>query len=360
VFLSRALVLAYAGRWHDVRELAERWMGEVRLAGKFPTATARLVWAEATRALGHRDVAAAEMQRAAEDLQEMRPLVPLHLARALLTAGDAQAAAEIVNVEDATARMGPRFAAARAILGDVASRLEDSALWERCLESLRGEARPLLVVYAPISVDRVRARLAMRLRRWAEAIEWFEQALAELHAGRAWYEYAQACLDYAEMRRRRRRRGDDTKAAALEAQAKELLISLGIEHDESRPSPGARDGDRFALTGRELEVLDLLSRGLRNQEIADALTLSRRTVERHLENIFAKMDVKSRAEAIVSAVAEGIVAPQMPDQPSLTRDEQGGRLQGSCPSCGVVPSHLQGQYGSRDGARSSRPPAGPG
>lgn len=305
--LSRALVLGYAGRWHQVKELCECWMGQVRLAGRFQVATARLIWAEAALALGHGQAALDEMRRAVVDLDEMRPLAPLHLARALLAAGETQAAAETVESAAPMAGESPRFAAARAMLGDLASRLDDAALWKSSLESLANERHPMLVVYVPISVDRVRGRLAARLKRWALAVECFERALAMLGEGGATWELAQTYLDYADMRRLRRRRGDDTKANALKIQAARLLATLGID-GRNAATAGPANGNRFGLTGRELEVIDLLTSGLRNQEIADTLTLSRRTVERHLENIFVKMGVKSRAEAIVLAVEDGLAA----------------------------------------------------
>lgn len=55
------------------------------------------------------------------------------------------------------------------------------------------------------------------------------------------------------------------------------------------------------LTERELEILALLSEGLSNKEISDATTVALSTVKWHLKNIFAKLGVSSRAEAIVAA-----------------------------------------------------------
>lgn len=57
------------------------------------------------------------------------------------------------------------------------------------------------------------------------------------------------------------------------------------------------------LTPRELAVLQLVSRGLRNKEIASQLGVSNRTVEGHLSNILAKLGVSSRTAAVVRAVA---------------------------------------------------------
>ena len=61
------------------------------------------------------------------------------------------------------------------------------------------------------------------------------------------------------------------------------------------------------LSDREMEVLKLATRGLSNQEIADELCLSLRTVQAHLGHIFNKLQVSSRTEAVVRALKEGWV-----------------------------------------------------
>lgn len=76
-----------------------------------------------------------------------------------------------------------------------------------------------------------------------------------------------------------------------------------------RASAVPTPGNRFGLTGRELEVLALVAGGHRNSEIAEVLMISHRTVERHLDNIFAKMGVDTRTEAVVKAVQEGLIEP---------------------------------------------------
>ena len=60
------------------------------------------------------------------------------------------------------------------------------------------------------------------------------------------------------------------------------------------------------LTARELEVLDLVARGLENRRIARELHLSDKTVRNHVSNIFAKLHVADRAEAIVRARDAGL------------------------------------------------------
>jgi len=68
---------------------------------------------------------------------------------------------------------------------------------------------------------------------------------------------------------------------------------------------GARNGEQ--LTERELEILRLAARGMGNKEIAKQLALSVPTVKAHLVNIFNKMAVGSRTEAVLHAVRKGWV-----------------------------------------------------
>jgi DNA-binding NarL/FixJ family response regulator len=63
------------------------------------------------------------------------------------------------------------------------------------------------------------------------------------------------------------------------------------------------------LTLREQEVLQLLARGLTNQEIADQLIMSVHTVRSHVKAIFSKLDVTSRAAATRAALDRGLVGP---------------------------------------------------
>lgn len=61
------------------------------------------------------------------------------------------------------------------------------------------------------------------------------------------------------------------------------------------------------LTPRELEVLELAARGLRNRAVADKLGISVRTVEGHFNSIFAKLGVSSRMEAVLYGLSQHLV-----------------------------------------------------
>ena len=66
-----------------------------------------------------------------------------------------------------------------------------------------------------------------------------------------------------------------------------------LGHRVVRPARGTGDGP---LTARELEIAEFVAAGRTNREIAEQLVLSTRTIEAHLRNIYAKLDVRSRVE----------------------------------------------------------------
>jgi LuxR family maltose regulon positive regulatory protein len=80
--------------------------------------------------------------------------------------------------------------------------------------------------------------------------------------------------------------------------------------DSGSPSRAANAKLVEPLTDRELEVLALLRERLSNKEIAQVLVLSPATVKRYSANIYAKLDVNRRWDAVVKAEALGILPPR--------------------------------------------------
>ena len=78
-----------------------------------------------------------------------------------------------------------------------------------------------------------------------------------------------------------------------------LKRAMGLQVSEDKPR------SKESLTEREIEVLKLAAQGMSNKEIAENLSVTVRTVKAHISNLFAKMDVASRTEAILKAVREG-------------------------------------------------------
>jgi len=74
-----------------------------------------------------------------------------------------------------------------------------------------------------------------------------------------------------------------------------------------RTSDKTRELQAQPLTDRETEVLRLAAKGQSNKQIADKLSLSMRTVQAHLRNVFNKLNVGSRTEAVISALKIGLL-----------------------------------------------------
>jgi len=106
----------------------------------------------------------------------------------------------------------------------------------------------------------------------------------------------------------------DAEGAQLEFEAaRQVFESLGAAPDLARvrtllePDRAPTSGSRDVLTAREIEVLRLVAAGRTNRLIAEALSLSEKTVDRHLSNIFDKLGVSSRAAATAYGIQNGLL-----------------------------------------------------
>jgi two-component system, NarL family, response regulator LiaR len=129
-----------------------------------------------------------------------------------------------------------------------------------------------------------------------------EHVIGILEAGAAGYLTKMVC-------------GDDVSRAIRAIVAGEAVLTPSILHQilRSVPRESAKNvpqgvGDK--LTTRELFILKLAARGMSNKDIATQLNLSVRTIKAHLVDIFSKMGVCSRTEAVVTGLKAGLLTLQ--------------------------------------------------
>ncbi len=94
-------------------------------------------------------------------------------------------------------------------------------------------------------------------------------------------------------------RDSDCLHLTLSRRQRELLLLLEEQHTQALTSL-----DQYQLTPRELEVLNWVAKGKTNRDIAEILGMSPRTVNKHLEHIFVKLGVETRAAAAALVVGK--------------------------------------------------------
>ena len=299
--IHRAEILQIRGAWDEALVEAERGRqrfaqrGDRRAAGE-----ASYRCGEILRVRG--DLARAEeaFRDASRLGREPQPgLALLRLAQARIDA----ASAAITVVLDAAAgwaeraRLLPAYVEIALATGEIDGA---RAACDELDEIARRNGRAMLLACAAQARGAVElaagdARAAARLLRRASRL-WLELE--------APYEAAQARLLVAEACRSMH--DDGTAELELEA-ARDEFARLGAEIDlaRARRAPAAAGG--HGLTPRELQVLRRLATGESNKAIAARLGLSRRTVDRHVSNLYAKLDVSSRAAATAYAYEHELV-----------------------------------------------------
>jgi ATP/maltotriose-dependent transcriptional regulator MalT len=160
--------------------------------------------------------------------------------------------------------------------------------------------RPLLAMAA-----QARGAVALAIDDPNSALPELRQAFQDWQALDAAYEAAR-CRELIAVALRRL--GDIDSAQVELAAASGTFIRLGAFADAQRLAPlGDSEEVPAGLTEREVEVLRLVATGMSNSAIASNLTLSEKTVSRHLSNIFAKLGVSSRTAAAAFAFEHQLV-----------------------------------------------------
>jgi DNA-binding CsgD family transcriptional regulator len=296
--VHRAEVLQLDGAWRDALEEARR-AGERFVETKNPAAgLARYRQGELLRLQG--EFAEAEDAYKAASALGWEPQPGLAQLRLAQGRSDAAAAA-IRRAEAATtlalerARILPAFVEIMLAVGDVESARR------ACLE-LEELARGYESAMLGAMVAHARGAVQLAEGDAQAALVALRTASETWHALEAPYEIARTRILVGEACRLL----GDKEAATLEHEAaRNIFERLGAKPDLVRM--GARGSVSHGLSRRELEVLRLVAAGKSNRDIAIALVISEHTVARHVQNIFAKLRVSSRAGATAFAFEHDLV-----------------------------------------------------
>ncbi len=155
------------------------------------------------------------------------------------------------------------------------------------------------------------ARAEQALGRLDEAIAHYEAGIALAGPGDFGPALTRARVALAEALAQRAARGDRQRAAALASIAVVDARRLGLLALLPRATTLARGLSRSPgrLSPRERGIARHIAAGRSNRDIAEALVLSERTVETHVQNVLTKLDFHSRAQVAAWAVGEGLAGP---------------------------------------------------
>jgi DNA-binding CsgD family transcriptional regulator len=311
--VHRAEVLQLGGAWREAIEETQRAARRAPLAHDLPgEADAAYQRAELHRLQGALVEAEEAYQRAGQLGREPQPGLALlrmaqgrradaagALRRVLGATTDDLGRARLLPAEvEIQLALGARDEARRACaeLEEIAARLSAACVRSgdttAILGALAGEARGALHL-----ADGEPQAALPPLRR---AFQVWQQLAAPYLAARVRVRIAEAC-----------RALGDRDGCRLELEfAREAFLKLGAAPDVARVDAIAQAKSAAApagLTPRELEVLRLLASGRTNKAIAKQLFLSEKTIDRHVSNIFTKINVASRAAATAYAYQHQLV-----------------------------------------------------
>jgi DNA-binding CsgD family transcriptional regulator len=290
--VHRAEILELHGAWPDaIAEVQRACSGFGPQIEQQPPAAAFYRRGELCRLRGEFAAAEAAYRDASHRGCEPQPGL------ALLRMAQGQKRAAALTIRRAVNATAERFARARLLPAYVeimleAGDVEDARCACRELEeiadSFKGNALGAMAAHARGSVLLAEGDPAAALCWLRRACEFWRKAEAPYQVARARELAGLAC----------RALGDEDGAELELEAAKTAFEGLGATPDLGRIASYAKNASPgHGLTNRELQVLRLVAAGKTNKAIASELFVSRRTIDRHVSNLFGKLDISSRAAA---------------------------------------------------------------
>lgn len=301
--MHRAEIMRLHGAWQDASDEAQRAVARLSQASnRKDAAGAWYQLAEVSRLRG--DFEAAEQAYRNSNQYGLEPQPGLALLRLAEGRIDAAAAA-IRRVLGATTDHVRRLRLLPAIVEIMLAAGETDEARSACRELERiaadhdTELIRALTAHARGMTELAEGNAQAAVVSLRQAIETWQQIEAPYDEARAHAQMSRAC----------RALGDEDGATLEQQAAQATFQRLGAGPNDLRAvSPaGTRPGGAYGLSAREVQVLRLVATGKTNKAIANALHLSGKTVDRHVSNIFDKLDVPSRAAATAWAYEHRLV-----------------------------------------------------
>ena len=316
VLRCQAALAQAQARFVDARRLADEAFAVMAPSGHpGPYAVRAAIANLVGRHVGQDDasVAANNLIGASEEIHESFGLIGrLSYAHALVTAGRAEDAAEVYRSLGPVSGWGPlphlvlfSYAFGIAVAVPLGLSAEINALYDR-LDRFRGHhvvsGAGAVAYFGPVELWLGIA--AHHLGRLDAAVTDLERAARTCqHNGAVGFQ-VEANVELAAVLARRDRPGDANRARSLATRAANQAATLGMSPFVDRAKDvkaqlSAAGPEPLRLTRRELEVAELVGRGLTNREIAERLVLSERTAQNHVQHILTKLGLANRSQVAV-------------------------------------------------------------
>lgn len=301
----RAEVMQMSGSWSQATEEARRAVERcVRDIEQGAAGRAHYQQAEIHRLRGEFAQAEAAYRDAGRSGFDPQP----GLALLRLAQGDSEGAANFIrrvlksaNDPFSRTRFLPAYVEILLVTGSLDEARAASIELKQTAATFNTEVLAAIALHACAAVSLVEGNSQEVLDPARRSFRIWQQLGAPYLAARLRVLLARACLAL-----------EDTESAQMELEcAREVFERLGaspdiavvtaLEKASGRPARSPAHCEEHGLTGRELQVLRLVAKGCTNKVIARELSLSEKTVDRHVSNIFSKIEVSSRAAATAFA-----------------------------------------------------------